>query len=123
MRMLRSEAEKLEITLACEAQSRYVSWVQKEESVDYETAWRWCTDPDAGHPEHRLGFKMSDPLAQLAMNMQIGKKARSNATANFKDTLDAEELEIFEAEVEPMDTRAKFKAAMRRAEKGKKAEP
>lgn len=116
---LKEKAEALEFTLASEAQARYVSWVAEEEGIEWAEAWTRATDPSAGFPEIRLGFKMSDPLMQIAMNAQTGKKHREEATERFRERLDPEELEIFDRDVATMDTRTKFKAALKRERKGK----
>ena len=100
-------AQDLQARLAIEAQRRYVNWVikdiLKEEGIkiDYDTAWAVCTgqsiDEDTGKPEYEymLGFKLADPVIQLALFKQRDKEARKRAAFNFAQGLSEEEKTLF----------------------------
>lgn len=91
------------------ARGKYIEWVMKEEDCDYETAWSLCTrHTDPVEPEYSLGYKMSSPAYQMAMN-QRNKTKRENAIERFKEMLEPDELEIFEKEVLTKDTRQMWK--------------
>lgn len=112
------KAEDARNTLAGEAQMRFIRQVMEWEDVDFTTSQAIClgnTDPVEW--EYTLGYKMSDPVFQMAMNGQVRKKARDQARENFKKTLTPEELEIFVRDVESMNTRQMLKKAMKRAKK------
>lgn len=88
------------------ARSRFIQWVMEEEDCDYETAYALCTrHTDPVEPEYSLGYKMSSPVYQAAMNAQVRRSAREQAIENFKQMLEPDELEIFEREVITKDTR------------------
>lgn len=88
------------------ARGRFIQWVMEEEDCDYETAYALCTrHTDPVEPEYSLGYKMSSPVYQFAMNAQVRRSAREQAIENFKQMLEPDELEIFEREVITKDTR------------------
>lgn len=112
------KAEDARNTLAGEAQMRFIRQVMEWEEVDFTTAQAIClgnTDPVEW--EYTLGYKMSDPVFQMAMNGQVRKKARDQARENFKKTLTPEELEIFVRDVETMNLKQMLKKEMKRAKK------
>lgn len=88
------------------ARGRFIQWVMEEEDCDYETAYALCTrHTDPVEPEYSLGYKMSSPVYQVAMNAQVRRSAREQAIENFKQMLEPDELEIFEKEVITKGTR------------------
>ena len=113
--MTTAKAEDLQMQLAAQARVRYYSQIMEWESCSYEEAIAFCSDPT--RPDYRLGFKMCDPLMQMAMHMQVGKKARTEAVAKFKSGLQPDELEIFEKDVETTSMGKAFREAMRRKKK------
>lgn len=116
--IIKDKAEDTREKLASAAQIKFISQVAEWEEVDFTTAQAIClgnTDPVEW--EYTLGYKMSDPVFQMAMNGQVRKKAREQACENFKKTLTPEELEIFVRDVESMNTRQMLKKAMKRAKK------
>lgn len=113
-------ATQLQSDLAAQAQMKYISWLMKEEECDYEMAMaivQGNTDPL--EPEYMLGFKLADPVLQIALFKQISKKARKQAALNFAYTLSDEEKMIFWREVFNEETGKQFKKAYK-AEKKKK---
>lgn len=107
--------------LQAEAQVRFIQYVMNEEEVEWEMAQAICqgrTDPP--EPEYTLGYKLADPLGMMAMNMQLSKKKRKEATENFMKELNEAETKLFLEEVAPMDTRAMFKAALKKEKKKQK---
>lgn len=116
----REKAEQLQATLRVQAQQKFLQDVMKWEEVDYPMALAICEGRTVEKEwEYTLGYKMCDPLMQLAMNGQLRGKHRAEAVETFKTKLCPEELEIFEREVEPMKTREMFKAAMKKEKKRK----
>ena len=92
----------------------------KEEECDYEMAMaivQGNTDPL--EPEYMLGFKLADPVLQIALFKQVSKKSRKQAAENFAATLSEEEKILFWNEVFNEETGKKFKKTYK-SEKKKK---
>lgn len=119
--MTKDAAWELHDKLQSEAQMKFIYWVMEEEEVDFEMASAICTGrTDPPEPEYTLGYKLADPLGQVAMNMQISKKKRQQATENFMKELNEAETKLFLEEVAPMDTRSMFKAALKKEKRKQK---
>ena len=117
---IEDRATQLQSDLAAQAQYKYIQWLMKEEQCDYDEAIaivQGLTDPL--EPEYMLGYKLADPVVQIALFKQIFKKARRNAALNFADTLSDVEKEIFWSQVFNEETGKQFKKAYK-AEKKKK---
>lgn len=117
---IEEKAEAQTIQLRYQAQIKYVKWLMKEEDIDQEEALAICegrTDPL--EVKYMLGFKLADPVLQIALFKQVSKKARIQAAKNFAETLSDEEKEIFYSEVFNENTAGKFKKAYK-AEKKKR---
>ena len=113
-------AMQMQSDLAAQAQMKYISWLMKEEECDYEMAMaivQGNTDPL--EPEYMLGFKLADPVLQIALFKQLSKKARMQAAQNFAATLSEQEENIFWTEVFNPEKAKEFKKAYK-AEKKKK---
>ena len=113
-------AMQVQSDLAAQAQYKYIQWLMKEEQCDYEEAMaivQGRTDPL--EPEYMLGFKLADPVLQIALFKQLSKKARKNAALNFAETLSDDEKIIFWREVFNEENCKQFKKAYK-AEKKKK---
>jgi hypothetical protein len=97
---IEEKAMEKQQTLAAHAQMKYLKWLMKEESCDYEEALaivQGRTDPL--EPEYMLGYKLADPVVMIAIFKQIGKKNRLSAARNFAATLTEEERILFWNEV------------------------
>ena len=121
---LRSKVEdratQLQSDLAAQAQMKYIQWLMKEEECDYEMAMAIVMgNTDPLEPEYMLGFKLADPVLQIALFKQISKKARMQAAQNFAATLSEVEEKIFWTEVFNPENAKQFKKAYK-AEKKKK---
>ena len=103
--------------LESKAQKNFVKWVAKEKKIDFYQALLICQGhSDPIEWEYTLGYKMSNPVYMIAMNMQ--KKAnREKAMENFKKELTPEELAIFESEVQTKSMRTKFRSELGKAKK------
>ena len=113
-------AMQMQSDLAAQAQMKYISWLMKEEECDYEMAMaivQGNTDPL--EPEYMLGFKLADPVLQIALFKQISKKARMQAAQNFAATLSDQEKDLFWSQVFNEKTGKQFKKAYK-SEKKKK---
>ena len=64
-----------------------------------------------------LGYKLADPVLQIALFKQLSKKARIQAAKNFAETLSDPEREIFYREVFNEETAGKFKKAYKSEKK------
>lgn len=118
---IEDKAWQLTDTLAAQARSKYVAWIMKEEEVDYETAVALATGKtDPIEYEFTLGYKLADPILQIAMSAQPGRKNRELAIANFEKTLEPEELKLFRESYDA-DARKHFKQKLK--EEKKKAKP
>ena len=113
-------AMKLQQDLANQAQMKYIQWLMKEEECDYEEAIAIVMgNTDPLEPEYMLGFKLADPVLQIALFKQISKKTRMQAAQNFAATLSDQEEKIFWTEVFNPENAKQFKKAYK-AEKKKK---
>ena len=113
-------ALQLQQDLANQAQMKYIQWLMKEEECDYEMAIAIVMgNTDPLEPEYMLGFKLADPVLQIALFKQISKKARMQAAQNFAGTLSDQEEAIFWTEVFNPENAKQFKKAYK-AEKKKK---
>ena len=112
------KAEAMTVQLRYQAQIKYVKWLMKEEDVDQEEALAICegrTDPI--EYKYMLGYKLADPVLQIALFKQLSKKSRIQAAKNFAETLSDEEREIFYGKVFNEDTAGKFKNAYKKEKK------
>lgn len=112
------KAEAMTIQLRYQAQAKFIKWLMKEEECDETEAWAIVegrTDP-LEH-EYMLGFKLADPVLQIALFKQLSKKSRIQAAKNFADTLSDEEREIFYGKVFNEETAGKFKSAYKKEKK------
>ena len=117
---IEDRATQLQSDLAAQAQMKFIQWLMKEEECDYEMAMaivQGNTDPL--EPEYMLGFKLADPVLQIALFKQVSKKSRKQAADNFAATLSEEERILFWNEVFNEETGKKFKKSYK-AEKKKK---
>ena len=115
---IEDRATQLQQDLAGQAQMKYIQWLMKEEECDYEMAIAIVMgNTDPLEPEYMLGYKLADPVLQIALFKQISKKARIQAAKNFAETLSDPEREIFYAKVFNEDTAGKFKSAYKKEKK------
>ena len=113
-------ALQLQQDLANQAQMKYIQWLMKEEECDYEMAIAIVMgNTDPLEPEYMLGYKLADPVLQIALFKQLSKKARMQAAQNFAATLSEQEELIFWTEVFNPENAKHFKKAYK-AEKKKK---
>lgn len=109
------KAQTLTDKMAMQAQAKYIQWLMKEEECSYEMAMAIVegrTEPM--EYEYMLGYKLANPVVQLAMFKQHNKNARRQAAKNFAMTLSEEEKRIFYAEVFNEETGKKFKDEYKR---------
>ena len=93
---IEDRATQLQSDLAAQAQAKYIQWLMKEEDCDYEMAMAIVLgNTDPLEPEYMLGFKLADPVLQLALFKQFPKKSRVQAAKNFAETLSDEERILF----------------------------
>ena len=112
------KAEAMTIQLRYQAQAKFIKWLMKEEECDESEAWAIVegrTDPI--EHEYMLGFKLADPVLQIALFKQLSKKSRIQAAKNFAETLSDEEREIFYGKVFNEETAGKFKNAYKKEKK------
>ena len=117
---IEDRATQLQSDLAAQAQMKFIQWLMKEEECDYEMAMaivQGNTDPL--EPEYMLGFKLADPVLQIALFKQVSKKSRKQAADNFAATLSEEERILFWNEVFNEETGKKFRKSYK-SEKKKK---
>lgn len=115
---IEDKAQETTDTLQFQAQARFIKWLMKEEDVDQETAWAIVegrTDPP--EYDYMLGFKLANPVLQLALFSQISREKRKQAAANFAATLSDPERELFYSEVFDEKNAKKFKDAMKKEKK------
>ena len=113
-------ALQLQQDLANQAQMKYIQWLMKEEECDYEMAIAIVLgNTDPLEPEYMLGYKLADPVLQIALFKQLSKKSRMQAAQNFAATLSEQEELIFWTEVFNPENAKQFKKAYK-AEKKKK---
>ena len=113
-RKIVEKALDTQATLAGHAQIKFVHWLMKEESVDYDTAIAIVegrTDPP--EYDYMLGYKLSDPVLTLALFGQLRKDRRIQAAKNFADTLSDPERKLFYSDVFNEKTGQKFKKALK----------
>lgn len=114
------KAEATTVQLRYQAQAKYIKWLMKEEDVDEHMAWAIVEGrTEEIEWEYVLGFKLADPVLQLALFSQHSKTARRQAAENFAKTLSEEEKEIFFTQVFDEENAKKFKKKMKE-EKRKK---
>lgn len=114
------KAQQMTDRLQLEAQGRFIKWLMKEEDCDASEAWAIVegrTDPI--EYEYMLGFKLANPILQIALFEQLSKKSRRQAAENFAATLSDPEREIFYSQVFNEETAGKFKKAMKDEKKRK----
>ena len=117
---IEDRAMQLQSDLAAQAQMKYIQWLMKEEECDYEMAMAIVSgNTDPLEPEYMLGFKLADPVVQIALFKQVSKKSRRQAAENFAATLSDPEKDLFWNEVFNEETGKQFKKAYK-AEKKKK---
>lgn len=117
---IEDRATQLQSDLAAQSQMKYIQWLMKEEECDYEMAMAIVMgNTDPLEPEYMLGFKLADPVLQIALFKQLSKKARMQAAQNFAATLSEVEERIFWTEVFNPENAKQFKKAYK-AEKKKK---
>lgn len=115
---IEDKAQETTDTLQFQAQARFIKWLMKEEDVDQETAWAIVegrTDPP--EYDYMLGFKLANPVLQLALFSQISKEKRKQAAVNFAATLSDPERELFYSEVFDEKNAKKFKDVMKKEKK------
>ena len=113
------KADDLTVQLRYQAQSKYIKWLMKTEECDAEMAWA-IVEGRTDDPEdikYVLGFKLADPVLQIALFKQLSKKSRIQAAKNFAETLSDPEREIFYSEVFNEETAAQFKTALKKEKK------
>ena len=117
---IEDRATQLQSDLAAQAQMKFIQWLMKEEECDYEMAMAIVMgNTDPLEPEYMLGFKLADPVVQIALFKQVSKKSRRQAAENFAATLSDPEKDLFWNEVFNEETGKQFKKAYK-AEKKKK---
>lgn len=114
------KAEIMTLQLQAQAQAKYIQWLMKEEDCDVHEAWAIVegrTDPI--EYEYMLGFKLANPVLQIALFKQVSKKSRKQAAENFAMTLSDEEREIFYTQIFNEETAGKFKSEYKKQKKEK----
>ena len=115
---IEDRAVKLQQDMAAQAQMKYISWLMKEEDCDYEMAIAIVMgNTDPLEPEYMLGYKLADPVLQIALFKQHPKKSRIQAAKNFAETLSDQERNLFWTEVFNEETAGKFKSEYRKEKK------
>ena len=115
---IEDRATRLQSDLAAQAQMKFIQYVMKEEDCDYEMAIAIVmgnTDPI--EPEYMLGYKLADPVLQIALFKQISKKSRRQAAENFAATLSDQEKNLFWNEVFNEKTAGQFKKEYKKSKK------
>ena len=117
---IEDRAMQMQSDLAAQAQMKYIQWLMKEEECDYEEAIAIVMgNTDPLEPEYMLGYKLADPVVQIALFKQVSKKSRRQAAENFAATLSDPEKDLFWNEVFNEETGKQFKKAYK-SEKKKK---
>lgn len=117
---IEDRALQLQQDLSGQAQMKYIQWLMKEEECDYEMAIAIVMgNTDPLEPEYMLGYKLADPVLQIALFKQISKKSRRQAAENFAATLSDPEKELFWTEVFNEKTTKQFKSEYRKEKKKK----
>lgn len=115
---LNTKAQDTTDKLTYQAQAKYIQWLMKTEECSYEMAMAIVegrTDPL--EPEYMLGYKLANPVLQIALFKQRSKAARRQAAKNFEVMLSEEEKRIFYTEVFNEETGKKFKTEYKNARK------
>ena len=115
-------AENLHDRTQMDAQMRYLAWLRQEYQIDAGTAIEWVNSEGPEHADIRLGYKMADPIVQLAMWGPRTSKAKKIAQEKFRNGLDEWERAKWDEEVSTMGAGDRFRAALKRGRKkeGKK---
>lgn len=117
---IEDRATQRQSDLAAQAQMKYIQWLMKEEECDYEMAIAIVMgNTDPLEPEYMLGYKLADPVLQIALFKQHPKKSRIQAAKNFAATLSDREKDLFWSEVFNEETAGKFKSEYRKEKKKK----
>ena len=117
---IEDRATQLQSDFAAQAQMKFIQFVMKEEDCDYEMAIAIVMgNTDPLEPEYMLGYKLADPVLQIALFKQHPKKSRIQAAKNFAETLSDREKDLFWAEVFNEETAGKFKSEYRKEKKKK----
>ena len=117
---IEDRATQLQQDLAAQAQMKFIQWLMKEEECDYEEAIAIVLgNTDPLEPEYMLGYKLADPVLQLALFKQHPKKSRVQAAKNFSETLTEEERILFWSEVFNEETAGKFKKEYKKEKKSR----
>lgn len=117
-RKMEERAQMLQLQLATQAQGKYIKWIMKEENCDAEEAWAIIegrTDPI--EYEYMLGFKLADPVIQLALFKQRNKESRRQAAYNFAQGLSEEEKKLFYEQIFNENTATSWKKAYKEEKK------
>lgn len=117
---IQTRAIETQSALTAQAQAKYISWLMKEEDIDYKTAIAIVearTDPPEW--EYILGFKLADPVLQFALFKQPSKRSRCNAAENFRETLTPEERILFDKDVFCEENAGIFKRQLKKEKKKK----
>lgn len=117
---IEEKATETQGILASQAQIKYLKWLMKEEKCDYEEAIaivQGRTDPL--EPEYMLGYKLADPVWEIALFKQFGKEKRLKAANNFAAMLSEKEKELFWTQVFDEKNCKKFKKQYKKETKGK----
>lgn len=115
---INDRAMQLQIDLSNQAQMKYIQWLMNEEQCNYEEAIAIVSgNTDPLEPEYMLGYKLADPVLQIALFKQISKKSRRQAAENFAATLSDLEKDLFWNEVFNEKTAGQFKKEYKKAKK------
>lgn len=102
------------------AQNKFIQWVMEEEDCSYEEAYAICTrHTDPVDPEYSLGFKLSDPVWQMAIFKQRKAENRAKAAENFRQLLEPDEIDLFNKQVMTEENAKKFKKEYKEKKKQK----
>ena len=115
---IEEHAMQLQSDMAAQSQVKYLEWLMKEEDCDYEMALAIVMgNTDPLEPEYMLGYKMTDPVLQIALFKQLSKKARRQAAENFAATLSDKEKDLFYTQVFNEETGKQFKKELKKEKK------
>lgn len=121
--LTREKAFEIKEKLKGEAGPRFIAQVMEWENCDWDTAVSMCDrTSDPVRPDYSLGFKLADPMLQMALWAQPGKRARRRAAEDFESTLEPDELELFREQVQTMNAGQMFKSALKKKTKEAEAE-
>ena len=115
---IEERAMQTQSDLAAQSQVKYLGWLMKEEDCDYEMALAIVMgNTDPLEPEYMLGYKLADPVLQIALFKQLSKKARRQAAENFAATLSDKEKDLFYSQVFNEETGKQFKKELKKEKK------